>query len=237
MRWWDQCLLYFKLLSKLLTGRGKGGERKVSGYSRSQEMLAQKTCLTLSTKSNYNSYGPNMNLILSINLYTILLYDRWDTNVDLILLCSYSVSYKNIFSVFLQNLTAPCAVGWAPSTHTHTPPTKCPQTFYWSEFGSDNSCSGLGWGLSGRFGVTRQLCCWQQHSPAQYIWRTKKNLKIFTSLSLYFSHMMLPSQELHLPFFYPPQKNSFFSLQDCQHITHVLQLSNGKRSHPYVHLN
>lgn len=177
MRWWDQCLLYFKLLSKLLTGRGEGGERKVPGYSRSQEMLAQKTCLTLSTKSNYNSYGPNMNLILSINLYTILLYDRWDTNVDLILLCSYSGSYKNILSVFLQNLTAPCAVGWAPSTHTHTPPTKCPQTFYWSEFVSDNSCSGLGWGLSGRFGVTRQLCCWQQHSPAQYFEEKKKPSK------------------------------------------------------------
>lgn len=184
MRWWDQCLLYFKLLSKLLTGRGKGGERKVSGYSRSQEMLAQKTCLTLSTKSNYNSCGPNMNLILSINLYTILLYDRWDTNVDLILFCSYSVSYKNIFSVFLQNLTAPCAVGWAPSTHTHTPPTKCPQTFYWSEFGSDNSCSGLGWGLSGRFGVTRQLCCWQQDSPAQYFEEKKKKPSKFLPHSL-----------------------------------------------------
>lgn len=123
MRWWDQCLLYFKLLSKLLTGRGWKGS---FWPSHSQEMLAKKACITLSAKWNYNSHQTNVNLILSINLYMIFLHDRCDTNVELILLCIYSVLYKNIFSncLFAKPNCPLCSWISPPTTTTHQTPPK-----------------------------------------------------------------------------------------------------------------
>lgn len=170
----------------------------------------------LSANWNYNSHQTNLNLILLINL--ILLYERWDINAELILICIYSVLYKSVYCLFTKPNLPLCSWMSPP-----TPPTKRPQTFYLSEFGSDNSYSGPGWGLSGRFGVARQPCCWQQESSAQHF--EEKIGGFFFSLSLLStSSVTWCFQVKNLIYcFSPPYIKLFFSLQDCQYMPHMLE--------------
>lgn len=58
--------------------------------------------------------------------------------------------------------------------------------------------------MSGRFGVARQPCCWQQDLPAQHF-RGKKNIYIFSSLIYLFISITFV----------------FFSVQE--NMTHMLQ--------------